>query len=62
VELGRILHIEDVNPLAFEGGMPRTSHLLGTNTNDYDGDVRAFDPSLIDIVATVFVSYEIKEM
>jgi uncharacterized protein YggE len=60
VQLGRILHIEDVNPLTLQAGMARGAHGAGTSVPEFDGDVRAFDPSLIEIGAAVFVSYEFK--
>jgi hypothetical protein len=66
--LGRILHIEDVNPLTAQtemmgrGGGYYGGHYSGNNVSEYDGDVRAFDPSLIEVAAAVYVSYEIKEL
>lgn len=61
VQLGRILHIEDVNPLTLQAGMARGGHAAGTNVTEFDGDVRAFDPSLIEVGAAVFVCYELKQ-
>jgi uncharacterized protein YggE len=60
VELGRILHIEDVNPLSLQAEMARGAH-MGVNVNEYDGDARAFDPSLIEVAAAVFVCYEFRQ-
>lgn len=60
VQLGRILHIEDVNPLTLQAGIARGAHGAGQSVPEFDGDVRAFDPSLIEIGAAVFVSYEFK--
>jgi hypothetical protein len=40
--------------------MARGAHGAGTSVPEFDGDVRAFDPSLIEIGAAVFVSYEFK--
>ena len=60
VELGQILHIEDVNPLSLQAGMARGAH-GGINVNEDDGDVGAFDPSLIEVAAAVFVSYELRQ-
>lgn len=60
VQLGRILHIEDVNPLTLQAGMARGAHGAGPSVPEFDGDLRAFDPSLIEIGAAVFVSYEFK--
>ena len=60
VELGQILHIEDVNPLSLRAGMARGPH-GGINVNEDDGDVGAFDPSLIEVAAAVFVSYELRQ-
>ena len=62
VSLGRILHIEDLNPdspaeVTRGGGHPTSAMSIG----EYDGDIRAFDPSLIEVRAAVLVSYEIKE-
>jgi uncharacterized protein YggE len=57
VELGRILHIEDVSPRALDG--ERGGHAAAANVDVYVNDVGAFDPSLIDVSAAVFVSYEI---
>lgn len=62
VELGRILHIEDVNPMLLAAERPRGGHAAQINIDEYDGDIRAFDPSLIDVSAAVFVSYELKTM
>jgi len=58
VELGRILHIEDVNPLtvqAQEGHLARGSmpHI------EEDDETRAIDPSLIEVGAAVLVAYAI---
>jgi uncharacterized protein len=61
VELGQILHIEDINPLTLQAGMARGAHGAGINFNDYDDDVRAFDPSLIEVGAAVLVCYELKQ-
>lgn len=62
VGLGRILHIQDVNPRTLQAEVARGgSHVPGENVTEYDGDIRAFDPSLIDVFAAVFVSYAIKE-
>jgi uncharacterized protein len=60
VELGRILHIEDVNPLSLQAGMARGAH-IGVNANEYDGDAGAFDPSLIEVAAAVLVCYEFRQ-
>lgn len=60
VELGRILHIEDVNPLSLRAEMARGAH-MGINVNEDDGDVGAFDPSLIEVAAAVFVCYEFRQ-
>jgi uncharacterized protein len=60
VELGRILHIEDVNPLSLQAEMARGAH-IGVNVNEYDGDAGAFDPSLIEVAAAVFVCYEFRQ-
>jgi hypothetical protein len=60
VELGRILHIEDVNPLSLRAEMARGAH-MGINVNEDDGDIGAFDPSLIEVAAAVFVCYELKQ-
>lgn len=60
VELGRILHIEDVNPLSLRAEMARGAH-MGINVNEDDGDVGAFDPSLIEVAAEVFVCYEFRQ-
>ena len=62
VSLGRILHIEDLMPLS-AAEMPRSgSHYAAAESaGDYDGDIRAFDPSLIEIKAAVLVAYELKE-
>ena len=62
VGLGRILHIEDVNPLTFQNAMYRGGYPAGTNAHEYDGDARAFDPSLLEVGAAVLVCYELKEM
>jgi uncharacterized protein YggE len=60
VRLGRILHIEDVNPVAVQTAMYRSGH-AGAKINEDDNDIGAFDPSLIEVSAAVCVSYEIKE-
>ena len=58
VTLGRVLHIEDVNPDVLQS---RGSGHVGGATLGTDDDVygRAFDPSTIQVNAAVFVAYEI---
>jgi uncharacterized protein YggE len=61
VNLGRILHIEDLNPDSPADVLRSSGHYAAALVpSDYDGDVRAFDPSLIEVKAAVLVSYEIK--
>jgi uncharacterized protein len=61
VELGQILHIEDVNPLSLKAEIARGGHGAGKDVNEYDGDAQAFDPSLIEVGAAVFVSYGLRQ-
>ncbi len=57
VSVGAVLHIEDVNPTVLQGG---ESHVKSEPPIDDDGDVRAFDPSLISVGAAVLVAYAIR--
>src|SRR6185312_1793673 len=59
VSLGRILHIEDLNPDSPADMLRGGGHYaILAAVSDYDGDIRAFDPSLIEVRAAVLVSYE----
>lgn len=55
VALGRVLHIEDVNPDSLQSRSE--GHVRGAFSTD-DGDGKAFDPSSIQVNAAVFVAYE----
>ena len=56
VSVGKVLHIEDVNPLSLQG---REGHGRGEPQTDDDMDTKAFDPSAISVGAAVLVAYEI---
>jgi uncharacterized protein YggE len=57
VALGRVLHIEDVNPDTLQGRSE--GHVRGESSIDDSGDGKAFDPSSIQVNAAVFVAYEL---
>jgi uncharacterized protein YggE len=59
VGLGRVLHIEDVNPMTVQGQQARGLHALPTIQEDSDGP--SLDPSLIEIGGAVFVTFEIDQ-
>ena len=56
VSLGRVLHIEDVNPDTLQGRSE--GHVRQESSTDDSGDGKAFDPSSIQVNAAVFVAYE----
>jgi uncharacterized protein YggE len=57
--LGRVLHIEDVNPMTVQGQQSRGTHAPPTIQEDSDGP--SLDPSLIEIGGAVFVTFEINQ-
>jgi hypothetical protein len=59
--LGRVIHIEDVSPGSLDAGIARSSHMGRGDVNEHAEEVSAFDPSLLEVMAAVFVAYEIKE-
>jgi hypothetical protein len=61
VELGRVIHIEDVSPGSLDAGIARSPHMARGDVNEHADEVSAFDPSLLEVMAAVFVAYEIKE-
>ena len=58
VELGRVLHIEDVNPDVLGG--TREGHVLREVPPDDEGPLQAFDPGSITVGAAVMVAFELK--
>jgi uncharacterized protein len=54
VILGDVLHIEDVNPQSLQG---REGHNFRSPPTNDDSDIRALDPSQIEIGAAVLVAY-----
>jgi uncharacterized protein YggE len=56
VALGPVIHIEDVNPTVLQGHEARLARGPTTGEEDERG---ALDPSLIEIGAAVFVTFEI---
>jgi uncharacterized protein YggE len=59
VALGRVIRIEDTNPMRVQNEMGRGHHALPTD--DDDGDGGPLDPSLIEISGAVFVTFEIRQ-
>jgi uncharacterized protein YggE len=57
VELGPVMHIEDVNPMMLQG---REGHVRAEPQIDDEGDGRALDPGSISVGAAVFVAYGIR--
>ncbi len=57
VSLGRVIHIEDANPMRVQNEMARGHHALPTNDDNEDSG--PLDPSLIEISGAVFVTFEI---
>ncbi len=58
VELGTVLHIEDVNPEALTGR--NEGHVHREFTPDDDGAVKAFDPGAITVGGAVVVAFNIR--
>ena len=58
VGLGRVLHIEDVNPMTVQGQEARGFHSPPANQEDNDGFF--LDPSLIEIAGAVLMTFEIE--
>lgn len=58
VQLGAVLHIEDVNPDILTGR--RESHSRTQIEADDAGELRAFDPGAITVAGAVRVAYSIK--
>jgi uncharacterized protein YggE len=56
MSLGRVLHIEDVNPDTMRGRSE--GHVRGPSNADDIGDGHAFDPSSIQVNAAVLVAFE----
>jgi uncharacterized protein YggE len=56
-QLGRVLHIEDVNPDRLRGG---EGHMSRETPLDDDGPARAFDPGSITVGGAVQVLYQIE--
>jgi uncharacterized protein len=59
VALGRVLHIEDVNPMAVQANQARGGGAHGSSGIQDESDGAALDPSLIEISGAVFVTFEI---
>jgi uncharacterized protein YggE len=57
VTLGRIIHIEDANPMTVQAEMARGHHAPSADFDD--GDSGPLDPSLIEIAGAVFVTFEL---
>jgi len=58
IGLGRIVHIEDVNPMAVEAANRPRGHHAAPAIED-ESDAGALDPSLIEIAGAVFVTFDI---
>ena len=58
VGLGRVLHIEDVNPMTVQGQEARGFHSPPAIQEDNDGFF--LDPSLIEIAGAVLMTFEIE--
>jgi len=58
IGLGRVLHIEDVNPMAVQGHEARGLNQFPPVPDDGDGG--SLDPSLVEITGAVFVTFEIE--
>lgn len=58
VNLGKILHIEDVNPDVLCG---REGHVIGEIQPDDSGEMQAFDPGSITVGAAVIIAYKIEQ-
>ena len=59
VGLGRVIHIEDVNPDVLGG--TREGHVLREVRPDDEELVQAFDPGSITVAAAVMVAFELKQ-
>lgn len=57
VQLGRVIHIEDVNPDTLRG---REGHVVRETQPDDEGTLGAFDPGSIIVGAAVLVAFEIQ--
>jgi uncharacterized protein len=57
VRLGRVIHIEDVNPDSLRG---REGHVVHETQPDDEGTLGAFDPGSIVVGAAVLVAFEIQ--
>jgi uncharacterized protein len=60
VGLGRVLHIEDVNPDILGG--TREGHVLREVQLDDEGPLQAFTPGSITVGAAVMVAFELKQI
>lgn len=58
VNLGRVMHIEDANPMQVQNETGRGMHAAASSEGD--GDSGPLDPSLIEISGAVFMTFEIK--
>ena len=56
--LGRIIHIEDVNPDTLQSG---EGHGMREITPEEDGEIQAFDPGSITVRAAVRLAFEIEQ-
>ena len=61
VVLGRVIHIEDANPMRVQREMGRGLHGAPTDYDDDDGESGPLDPSLIEISGAVYVTFEIQQ-
>lgn len=59
VGLGRVIHIEDMNPDVLGG--TREGHILREVRPDDEGLIQAFDPGSITVGAAVMVAFELKQ-
>lgn len=57
VRLGRLMHIEDVNPDSVQG---REGHIVRETPLDDEGTLGAFDPGSIVVGAAVLLAFEIQ--
>jgi hypothetical protein len=58
VELGEVIHIEDVNPDQLQGN---AGHVRSALPSQVSGEAQAFDPTSIVIAGSVLVSFKFRE-